>query len=205
MSNHSATPTTEQASALALAFDYLNERLFQGAIPRPMISFRRDPKIKGGGCFAPSRWVQDGEVVAELTINALDMAASNVTGVFAIMAHEMTHAWQHANGKPSRDGYHNKEWLSKAREIGLETHGDPYALTTSLAEDGALLDALAEMPEDAIYPWESMLQAQEDEKDKSSARGRRSKFTCPSCGAAAWGKPTLRLVCGDCMLLMEPA
>ena len=26
----------------------------------------------------------------------------------------------------------------------------------------------------------------------------KTKYTCPECDAAAWGKPELDLVCGDC-------
>ena len=29
-------------------------------------------------------------------------------------------------------------------------------------------------------------------------KGTRAKFVCPGCKAAAWGKPGLHLVCGDC-------
>jgi hypothetical protein len=31
----------------------------------------------------------------------------------------------------------------------------------------------------------------------------KTKFTCPGCGANAWGKPDLNLVCGDCDERME--
>ena len=30
----------------------------------------------------------------------------------------------------------------------------------------------------------------------------RTKFVCPSCKAAAWGKPALNLLCGDCQVAM---
>lgn len=32
----------------------------------------------------------------------------------------------------------------------------------------------------------------------SKARTTRSKFVCPACGDAAWGKPGLHLICGKC-------
>ncbi|HBZ8419050.1 TPA: zinc metalloproteinase Mpr protein, partial [Escherichia coli] len=31
----------------------------------------------------------------------------------------------------------------------------------------------------------------------------RVKFTCPDCGANAWGKPSLNLICGDCDVALE--
>ena len=33
---------------------------------------------------------------------------------------------------------------------------------------------------------------------KGKAAPTRAKFTCPSCRAQAWGRPSLKLVCGDC-------
>ena len=33
----------------------------------------------------------------------------------------------------------------------------------------------------------------------------RTKYLCLGCGAQAWGKPTLRLICGDCQVSMPPA
>jgi hypothetical protein len=30
----------------------------------------------------------------------------------------------------------------------------------------------------------------------------KAKFSCPDCGANAWGKPDLHLVCGDCRVRM---
>ena len=35
--------------------------------------------------------------------------------------------------------------------------------------------------------------------------GRRTKYECDGCGAAAWGKKELHLVCGECDERMEPA
>jgi transcription elongation factor Elf1 len=34
-------------------------------------------------------------------------------------------------------------------------------------------------------------------------RNLKTKFTCPSCGANAWGKPELHIDCRDCHLSME--
>jgi hypothetical protein len=35
------------------------------------------------------------------------------------IVHEMCHCWQECYGKPSRKGYHNKEWANKMLLIGL--------------------------------------------------------------------------------------
>ena len=37
---------------------------------------------------------------------------------------------------------------------------------------------------------------------KGKAAPTRAKFVCPGCKAAAWGKPGLNLLCGDCQVAM---
>ncbi len=39
--------------------------------------------------------------------------------IFSTLVHEMCHLWQWDFGNPSRNGYHNKEWAAKMREVGL--------------------------------------------------------------------------------------
>lgn len=36
------------------------------------------------------------------------------------------------------------------------------------------------------------------EKPKAGNRSNRNKYTCPGCELNVWGKPGLRVVCGDC-------
>ena len=38
--------------------------------------------------------------------------------------------------------------------------------------------------------------------EASARRKTRTKYTCSSCGANAWGKPDLRIACRDCDLTM---
>lgn len=37
---------------------------------------------------------------------------------------------------------------------------------------------------------------------KNGASGQRMKYTCPICGINAWGRPGLKLVCGDCQIVL---
>jgi len=37
---------------------------------------------------------------------------------------------------------------------------------------------------------------------EGAVRKTRTKYTCPSCGANAWGKPDLHIGCRDCDLPM---
>jgi hypothetical protein len=40
--------------------------------------------------------------------------------------HEMVHVWQHAFGKPSAGGYHNKQWAAKMKAVGLQPSSTGY-------------------------------------------------------------------------------
>jgi len=39
--------------------------------------------------------------------------------IMQTLVHEMAHLWQGHFGKPSRNGYHNRQWGNKMKEIGL--------------------------------------------------------------------------------------
>jgi hypothetical protein len=43
----------------------------------------------------------------------------SITDTLSTLVHEMAHVWQHAHGKPTRNGYHNKEWAAKMDSLGL--------------------------------------------------------------------------------------
>ncbi len=129
------------------------------------------------------------------------------------LVHEMVHAWQEDNGKPTRGGYHNKEWAAKALDVGLEPKvydksGKliPDRITgqrvdTVTIPDGPFEKALIEMPEDTMLPWLANELYLDEEKEKKTA-GNRSKYTCPGCGTNAWAKPGCKLICGECHMDM---
>lgn len=60
------------------------------------------------------------------------------------------------------------------------------------------------LPESAwVAPGEA--QAHLVEFQKTGNRSNRLKYTCPGCSANAWGKPGLRLICGDCIVPLVEA
>ena len=42
-----------------------------------------------------------------------------------------------------------------------------------------------------------------DEEARKKKAASKTKYTCPSCGLNAWGKPEINLVCGNCEERME--
>ena len=68
-------------------------------------------------------------------------------------------------GKPSRGGYHNKEWAEKMKEVGLipSNTGLPggkqtgQRMTHFFTKNGAFQKAFLKMPEEYMLPFTTML------------------------------------------------
>src|SRR5947199_6292043 len=59
------------------------------------------------------------EITDEIALNPAHFASRPTAGTLSTLAHEMAHLWQHHFGKAGRNGYHDKEWAAKMRDIGL--------------------------------------------------------------------------------------
>lgn len=116
-----STPTTEIYSALQEAYESLNKSLFDSELPNCMIILKKGRNYHGH--YAPLRFQSvndqgEPEVADEIAMNPHSMRRPPIE-VFSTLAHEMVHLWQYHFGKPSRNGYHNKEWADKMDSIGL--------------------------------------------------------------------------------------
>lgn len=197
------TPTGEQFSAYEGAFDYFNKALFAGTLLPLMLNFSRKAQSKGFYC--PGMWHRGMKetAVAELSLNP-DVLDRPARDALSTLVHEMSHHWQFCFGKPSRRGYHNKEWAAKMIEIGLhpsdtgEPGGDTVGqhMTHYIVEGGAFDRAFSAIPQHILLPWTSA-GSLERAKKKRQAR-QKTSYACPVCEAKVWGKPGLSLICGEC-------
>ena len=128
------------------------------------------------------------------------------------LAHEMAHLWQHHFGKPSRAGYHNKEWAEKMHMVGLvpSDTGQPggketgQQMTHYIAPGGPFQLAFADLDAEGFDALYVELWGDADARKKRKAKSAsKTRYTCPSCGLHAWAKPGARLMCGECEILME--
>ncbi len=225
------TPTLQQFKAFEDAYVYFNQTLFGGALPGVILNLSR--KSKAMGFVAPFRWRKADQqpgtkgTVHELSINP-EILCMGLIEVYSTLVHEQCHIWQHEHSKPSRAGYHNKEWANKMEAVGLipSTTGRPGGKKTGQnmsdypAEKGKFLEALEAMPDSYKLPFVSiegdylsaMLSAiREDAEGRPEAaqlprpsgnKRNKVKYTC-SCGTNVWGKPDLHIVCGDCKEAFE--
>jgi hypothetical protein len=109
----------------------------------------------------------------------------------------MAHPEQHHFGKPSRSGYHNKEWAGMMKAVGLvpSDAGAPggkevgQKVSQYIEAGGQFECACAELVKQGFDPLYIELW---------SAAAEKTRYNCPECGTNAWAKPDVHLICGEC-------
>jgi predicted SprT family Zn-dependent metalloprotease len=112
------TPTLDSYDAILQAYEFFNQALFSGQLPKVIITYHRQRRVMGYASIA--RWVNaKREFVDELAVNPEYFAQYPLIEICQTLCHEMVHIWQAHFGKPGRRGYHNAEWARKMKSIGL--------------------------------------------------------------------------------------
>jgi predicted SprT family Zn-dependent metalloprotease len=211
-------PTNEAYGELQGAYDFYNIRLFKAQLPNCLITLQRKNKRVHGYFWQNKFKKKSGLITDELAMNPMHFRNRTIEDVLATFVHEMVHVWQHHQGKAGRGKYHNREWGAKMKEVGLypsntarvggKETGDQmmhYIIRKGNFErcteellakgfdlswgEGDLKIIKTDEPGIAIEPLIK-------EKDKSN----RDRYNCPKCDDRAWGKPTLKLICGKCQV-----
>lgn len=205
------SPTTRTYDELTQAYDHFNRELFEGRLPSCLITMQRKASVYGyfaGGRFG-SR--EGGGVTDEIALNPSHFRARTVEQSLSTLVHEMTHLEQHHEGKPSRTGYHNKEWAALMRRVGLipTSTGEPggketgQKVTHYIEQGGRFARAYAALAATGFSLPLVELWGDEDAAKRAKKAASKTKYTCPGCGTNAWAKPDTRLICGDCEVTME--
>ena len=154
-------PTGSQFDAYRAMWDYFNQALFGGALPKVILNFSR--RAKTLGFFAPKRWRlhKDGAITHEISLNPTHLTPEAARDMASTLVHEMAHLWQYHHGKPKRSGYHDEQWATKMDELGLppSSTGAPggkrvgYKMSHYILAGGAFARAFAAMPAAYLLPW----------------------------------------------------
>ena len=214
------TPTSQTYGSLQVAYDFFNKHLFAEKLSPCLLTLPRRSK-RTLGFFSPKKFEDKSHNNSdELAMNPMHFGNRDLMDVLATLCHEMTHAEQQQFGKPSRRGYHNKEWGRIMIRVGLHpsntgkpggkevgqqmTHyviaGGPFEQACSkLIASGFALNWSEANPRliTALEPMPG-----EPESGLKLDSSNRVKFLCSQCGAKAWGKPSLKLICGHCRVDM---
>lgn len=111
-------PTIEFYGYLDKAFDFFNERLFDGELPSVMFELTNKKRV--GGYFKSNAWQSvDDTFVHTIAINPQYIVHSTPLQVLMVLVHEMCHQFQFTYGTVGRSNYHNSEWADKMESIGL--------------------------------------------------------------------------------------
>jgi hypothetical protein len=202
-------PTLEQFTAYQAMAEYFNQQLFGGTLPPIFLNLSRKGRHTLG-FFAPHRWEKGDAVTHEISLNPQFLKERLPVEIAATLVHELCHLWQEQFGTPSGTSYHNREWAAKMEAVGLmpSDTGRPGGKRTGqrmshyILPGGPFAPVFQAMPREYALPWTCSEPAR-----KRAPAGRRPpskvKYTCPGCGANAWGKPDLRLRCGGCDCSLE--
>lgn len=210
-------PTQKNYRYFQTAYDFFNKDLFSGMLPRCLITMQRR---KGAyGYFHSEKWVNSDPdknphgFTDELALNPSHFADRSAQQTLSTLAHEMVHVWQSHHGKPSRTGYHNREWTSKMIETGLHPSdtGKPGGKQTGQSVshyiiEGGLFDNSCRKlikTETFFIPYLDRPEFDDDTRKKKAAS--KTKYSCPQCDLNAWAKPDVKLVCGSCEAPLEAA
>jgi hypothetical protein len=211
---------------LQVAFDVFNVELFGATLPGCMITLRTFGKARGYFSADRFVHLTEVTTTHEIALDPRQFVDRTALEVLSTLAHEMCHLRQREYGQPSRGGYHNREWARFMDGIGLVasdtgrpggkqtgqrmTHyiapgGRFEAVGTDLIDSGrfdlvwADIDGFLDTTTPVAGPGGRRVVGPAVGRvgRGGGTGGRRSKYTCPLCGAAVWGRAGLAIVCGD--------
>lgn len=220
-------PTLEASAELQFAYSRMNDALFGGELPDCQITYTRQKNIAGH--FWPDRFERaKGEFCHELALNPFFLAMRPDRDSLSTIVHESVHVWRHDFGPRNRrggrgaNGYHDLPWAEKMESVGLmpSDTGLPggkktgYRMSHIIIEGGpfdiacrALLATGFRINWHDRLCFQSAVAPRPDDDDDTPVPGKkdRIKFTCRACKLNAWAKPSSRLTCTNCDLVMSPA
>jgi hypothetical protein len=205
------SPTTQTYGGLNRAYVFFNVRLFNGRLPPCLITMQR--KKGSYGYFAPARFGRKDEITDEIALNPAHFDEGE-RETLSTLVHEMAHLWQQHFGKPSRNGYHNKEWGRMMKEIGLHpssTGREGGKETGQRVSHYIVAGGAYDLAFEAYKAKHGLIdlfgdrwqETEAQKKTKAKKNGSKTPYVCPDCDLKAWAKPDAALICGDCEIALE--
>ena len=208
--------TSRAAGYLEKMFRILNNYYFNGEIEEPIITMQSTPGAYGPVTAATAWHKANGDERHELNIDAgtLDRPIEDVT---ATLLHEMIHLYHLQNGVKdcSRGGtYHNKKFKVTAEACDLKIDYDPRIGWSITSPTEKLIELII------AQGWEDICIGRMDgyvsrgtgrgassgntEPPKPKKTSSTRKYICPRCRMSVRATREVNLICGDCLVKMEP-
>ena len=112
---YTPTPSEQTYIPLLEAFNFFNRELFNATLPDVLMTLQR--KARTLGYFSRDRFAElKGDARAhEDPMNPAHFRQRSPKDTCSTLVHEMVHLQQECFGKPTRAGYHNREWARMMR------------------------------------------------------------------------------------------
>ncbi len=193
--------TAKTYGGLDAAYQFFNNELFGGTLPEALLTLQR--KRSAYGYFSGKRFADsEDKSVDEIALNPSHFATRSAREVLSTLVHEQVHLWQDHFGKPPKSAYHNKEWAAKMKEVGLwpSSTGQEGGKETGPRVSHYILNSGPYEKAYEKFVEQGGVQHLLKEQLQSSAKKttKKTKYVCPNCEAKVWGKPDMKIICGEC-------
>ena len=205
------TTYNRAAAYLNSIFDLLNDRYFEGALSRPIITIQSTPKAYGHYTLYDA-WSVDGDKgMREINIGAGTLSRP-IENVVATLLHEMVHYWNDTNGiKDASRGntYHNKNFKAKAEACDLLVEHHPTYGWSITSPSDALVEFCIDNDLREIRLCRNDFEIfrvsgtgeTAGNKTKIVGGNKKSstrKYICPCCGMSVRATRSVNIACLDC-------
>lgn len=212
------TSMTRLTGQLEQMFKSLNESFYEGQLDIPIITVT--PTARAYAHYTPwNAWESKGEHKREINISSAYLNRP-LEYICASLLHEMAHMYSDLIlnvSDTSRGGtYHNKAFKQAAESHGLictKTEKSGYSdtsmtLSDELIEWVLLHDEFREIELCRTAPGFAAIGVGSKAADGSTpatttTKSNSRRFVCSRCGVIARTTRAARLICGDCMEVME--
>lgn len=196
------TYLSETIQMLEKAFDLVNEKYFESALSKSIITIQSTPRAYGH--FTTKKiWKDDRRERYEINLGA-ETVNRPIEEVIATLIHEMVHQYCAENEikDTSRGGtYHNKRFKQEAEKRGLRITYN-YRIGFSITEPSEDLLAFVQSTKwlEQI-PWHRQTRIEQPDVTESTSSTR--KYQCTECGMSVRATKEVYIICGDCQVTME--
>lgn len=193
----------EAVKYISEMYNYINEKVFENTLSKPVITVQADEKNKAYGWWSVKKvWKENAEDEGAHEINlSAQYLNRSIEEIAATLIHEMCHQYASENKMQdcSRSGtYHNKLFKTIAENHGLtvecvKTIGWSH---TELTEQSKELIKAFTSEHKLIY----RLPFVKGSKVKTTST---RKYECPICGQSVRATKSVNLICADCDEVMK--
>ena len=211
------TTYNRAAAYLNAIFDLLNDRYFESALSRPVITIQSTPRAYGHYTLFDA-WSVDGKNgKREINIGAGTLSRP-IENVVATMVHEMIHYYNDLNGVKdcSRgNSYHNKKFKELAEKCDLQVDHHPiygWSITspTDALVEFCLYNNLTEIRLCRNDGYAVGISGTGTHAGTNAGAGKKKpsstrKYICPCCGLSVRATKEVNVGCLDCSERLIPA